>query len=98
MTLEQWTKDPDDRLDWAWPFRDPDHPWLQGAETITAHEVVVEGPDAALTVAESSTDGETVTVWLAGGTLGADYTVTVRATTSAGRIVDRSIRILCRTR
>jgi hypothetical protein len=53
---------------------------------------------AGLTKDSESNTTTTVTVWLSGGTVDTDYTVTCRITTTQGRTDDRSIRIMVRNR
>ena len=62
------------------------------AETLTASEWTVTGPDALLTIDnEALVTGNVQTqVVLAGGTLGVRYTVTNRITTSSGYADERS--------
>lgn len=43
-------------------------------------------------------DGGKATVWLSGGTLGEEYLVTCRLTTTGGRVDDRTIQIKVRAR
>jgi hypothetical protein len=95
-------KDPDATLDYRFDWAPLTNErgrsdWLASGETITDHEIVAE---AGLTVDSSSiTDtGTSVTVWLSDGTAGNDYDVTCRVTTSAGRVDDRTLVILCRER
>jgi hypothetical protein len=95
-------KDPDAVLDFRWDWAPLTNErgrsdWLASGETITAREIVAE---TGITVDTSSnTDtGTSVTVWLSGGTAGNDYDVTCRVTTSAGRVDDRTLVILCRER
>lgn len=85
-TTEDWTKDPDAKLDWIFDWSS----WLAPGETITASEFIVS---AGLTVTASSNTTISATVWLSGGQTGQVYQVTNRITTSQDRIDDRSIRI-----
>lgn len=85
-TTEDWTKDPDAKLDWIFDWSS----WLAPGETITASEFIVS---AGLTVTASSNTTISATVWLSGGQTGQVYQVTNRITTNQNRIDDRSIRI-----
>lgn len=89
----QYIKDPQATLDYVIDWTS----WLATGETITAFTVTVPTGLTQATPAPSST-GTVVTVWLAGGTAGQRYTVTVHVTTSAGRQDDRSIQILAQDR
>lgn len=77
------TKDPRAVLDYQFDWS----AWL-GADTITAHAVTVT---AGLTVTSTTASATAVTVWLSGGTVGAEYTVTCHIQTAGGREDDRSI-------
>lgn len=90
MTLAT-RKDPSAVLDWAFDWS----AWLDDDETITSHTVTAES--GITKNSDSATEG-VVTVWLSGGTDDADYTVTCRVTTSAGRTDERSITIQVRDR
>jgi len=85
-TTEDWTKDPDAKLDWIFDWSS----WLAPGETISTSEFIVS---AGLTVTASSNTTISATVWLSGGQTGQVYQVTNRITTSQDRIDDRSIRI-----
>ena len=85
-TTEDWTKDPDAKLDWIFDWSS----WLQPGETISTSEFIVS---AGLTVTASSNTTISATVWLSGGQTGQVYQVTNRITTNQDRIDDRSIRI-----
>lgn len=88
-------KDPDAKL----PFTVDWTAWL-AAEQDTASGVVWLVPTGLTeesTPAPSLTDGK-ATVWLSGGTLGADYDVVCRLTTTGGRIDDRTLRVQIRSR
>ena len=82
------TKDPqavlDYRVDWE--------SWL-GADTMASSAWFISGPDALLVADSSSNSSTATTVWLSGGALYRQYTVTNRVTTSEGRTDDRSITV-----
>lgn len=85
-----YTKDPtavlDYTVDWA--------AWLDGDTIATATWAVSEG-----IVIVSETSGPTsATVWLSGGAVGEELTVTSRVVTAAGRTDERSFRLLIQQR
>jgi len=85
-------KDPAAKLDYVRNWAD----WLDEDETIAASTWDVAEGDVTLS-AESNTTA-TTKVWVEGGTLGSDAVITNQVTTSAGRIDERSIRLLIRNR
>ncbi|MDG4552880.1 MAG: hypothetical protein P9E24_01325 [Candidatus Competibacter sp.] len=98
-------KDPQAILDYAFLWQD----WLAADETITAHTIT---PSAAtITVDSSSVNaaavtldsveqkiGSVVTVWLSAGTADTIYVISCRVTTSAGRVDERSFKLIVRDR
>lgn len=89
MSAQQF-KDPDATLDFTVDWVQ----WL-GSDTIVSASWDV--PDA-LSVEASPNTTTTATVWVSGGTHGADYTLTNRITTAAGRVDDRSLTLHVRNR
>jgi len=83
-------KDPDSVLDYPVNFSD----WL-GVDTIDSHTVTAE---SGLTKDSSSNDSTTVTAWVSGGTVGNTYDLTYHIVTTAGREIDRTIKIKVRSR
>lgn len=83
----QVPKDPDSVLDYKWKFDD----WLPTGDTIASRSVTVP---SGITKDSDSNDTTSVTVWLSGGTAGNTYGVTVRATTTQGRTVDRTVNFV----
>ena len=79
-------KDPDSVLDWAWDYGDD--PWLEPGDSLSDHAVIAED---GITIDSSEIRGDRIVVWLSGGTSGESYTVTVRAVTTDGRSVDRTV-------
>lgn len=79
-------KDPDSVLDYAVDWSD----WLAG-DTITTADFTVP---AGLTRQSQNASATVATVWLAGGTAGATYSVNCRIVTAAGRTADRSFRVV----
>lgn len=78
-------KHPDAVLDYKWDWSD----WLVDGDTISTHTITA---DAGITVDSSSTtDAATsVTVWLSSGDDGANYAVTCKIVTAAGRTDQRT--------
>lgn len=89
--VPSFIKDPQAVLDFNWDWS----AWLGDGETITDQAVM---PDAGLTVNSSSIDGDVVAAWLAGGAVGATYTVACSITTSAGRTETRRVQIVVQLR
>jgi hypothetical protein len=97
MVMPARTKDPTDvdYLTFDWSAR------LADGEAITGQSGLVDDgnpPAGAPTVDNALSDGSTVQVWLSGGTLGEDYTITCRVTTDAGRTMDWSAVLQVRQR
>lgn len=90
--LEVFTKDPDATLDYGFDWATDG--WL-GSDTIASATWVVP---SGLTKGSETNTTTTATVWLSGGTVATDYTVTCRITTAGGRIDDRSLLIQVRNR
>jgi hypothetical protein len=92
LTLD---KDPDAKL----PFAVDWSAWLtaEGDTAASADWTVPAGLTKESSPAETLTSG-VATVWISGGTLGQSYEVVCRLTTTAGRIDDRTIRILIKNR
>lgn len=89
-----YLKDPNAKLDFSVEWED----WLASGETLSSVSwTVATGLTQSGSPAASNTTTR-ATVWLEGGTAGQDYDVTCRATTSAGRIDDRTLRIQVRQR
>lgn len=92
--IAAYSKDPADRrdysLDWAALGL------LPAGDSISASTWTA---DAGITVESAGQFAPTftttkTTVWLSGGTDGTSYNVTNRITTTAGRIVERTIKVL----
>jgi hypothetical protein len=86
-----YLKDPDERLDYTEDWSD----YLVSAETISSVAYTVP---SGLTNYNTSNTATTATIWLSGGTHGEEYLVGIKITTSAGRIAERSFKLLCRNR
>lgn len=91
--MTQYVKDPQAVLDYACDWS----AWL-AAEGDTATAIDWTVPDGLTQARAASRDGGKGTVWLSGGTVGEEYLLTCRITTAAGRIDDRTIRIVIRER
>ena len=88
-----FTKDPEAVLDYSIDWTD----WLDG-DAIATSTWIAPTETGSPTVVASSNTSKIATVWLSGGTVGANYTVTNRITTAGGRTEDRSITIRVRER
>ena len=87
-----FTKDPQAVLDYAIDWTK----WLdEVGDSIETSTWIV--PTGLTKVTETNTT-KLATVWLSGGTVGENYTVTNRITTVGGRADDRSITIRVRER
>lgn len=89
---DSFIKDPGERQDYV---IDWDDEYLAVGETISSSSWSVP---SGLTNYSTSNSTTTATIWLSGGTHGQEYLVTNQVTTSAGRIAERSIKILVRER
>jgi hypothetical protein len=85
-TSPTYVHDPNANLPYRWDWSE----WLEDADVISAHTVVVP---TGLTLGTHDHTDTTVTAWISGWTAGTTYTVTCRITTVAGLIDDRSIRL-----
>ncbi|WP_299663810.1 hypothetical protein [uncultured Ruegeria sp.] len=89
---ESFVKDPEAVLDYLFDWSE----WLAAdGDTITDHTVTVS---TGLTLASSTRTTTAVTVWLSGGTLGQQYTVDCRITTTLGRTASRKMTFLIQDR
>lgn len=92
-----FTKDPSDVFDYKFDFKalangTGSSNWLDTSETISTRTVTVS---TGLTKdSDTITDTNTsVTVWVSGGTAGAEYTIACKIVTSASRTIERTITI-----
>lgn len=83
--IETRYKDPDATLDFAVDWTD----WLNGDTIVSSVWIAASG----ITIVRSTNTTQVATVWLSGGSNSADYIVTNRITTAAGRIDDRSFKL-----
>ena len=88
MILSWPPKDPDETLDYGADWSDP----LAG-DTIALSAFTVP---TGLTKQSEANTTTTATVWLTGGTLGANYEILNRVTTSGGRIMDQTFKLAVR--
>jgi len=80
-------KDPNAVLDYPVSFAD----WLSDVgDTYASHTVTCSG---TLVCDSSSESAGVITVWLSGGRVGEVETFTIRITTAAGRVEDRTLRL-----
>lgn len=84
-------KDPDETLDYSWDWSE----YLPRGDEVIASEWLV--PDG-LTSEAQNFSALVTTVWLSGGDLGEEYTVTNRVTTKHGRQVDRTFALKIRSK
>lgn len=92
--LETWQrpKDQDELLDYVFDYSLD----LDSGDTIQTYTLTVS--KGHCTVSTSSNDTETVTAWFAGGQDGEVCEITNRVVTQAGRIIERTARLLIRRR
>ena len=82
-----------------WPDKDKDDvldfsiDWTSALDSGDAISSVTWIVPAGLTKDSQSVSGAVATIWLSGGTVDADYTVTCRVVTTGGRTMDRSARL-----
>lgn len=83
-------KDPADVWDYALDFTEA---MTKAGDTLAA--VVVTASPATITIgATATTPAGMATVRLSGGAAGTDYTITFRATTTGGLVLERSAKLL----
>lgn len=97
-SCKSFTKDPNARLDYTIRWSK----WLRPGDSIASVTWEITSGDGELTIGSGayapSLEVTLATVWLEDGTAGADYTVRARATTTRGRIDDRSFVVQVRER
>ena len=89
--MPSYRQDPDAVLDYTFNWSD----WLDGSDELASHTIDAED---GITVDSSSHTATAVTVWLSGGTVGEDYSVTCHITTNDGRADDRTMTLRVRER
>lgn len=85
-------KDPSDVWDYSLDFTDA----MAKAGDTLASVSVTASPSTITVGSTSTTPAGMATVRLSGGTAAVDYTITYRATTAAGRVIERSVMLLVR--
>ena len=91
--MRAFVKDPDEVLDYSFDWSE----WLSDGDIIVNSMWIVDGTDLDLSSDQlPSYDDTSTTVWLEGGTLGANYHLTNRITTADERIADRTVLIKVR--
>lgn len=90
-TTGTWIKDPDAVLDYTVDWSD----WLEAGDAIATSAAVA---DTGITVTSVLDTDTAVTAWISGGTVGTNYTVRFRITTTGSRTDDRTITLLVRQR
>ena len=89
--MRGFVKDPASVLDYGFDWS----PWLSGAEVITSSTWYI---DSGLTGGSESFNDTSTLVFLSGGGVGQDYTVTNRIVTDGNRTVERSFQVQIRDR
>lgn len=82
-----YLKDPNATKDYGW-----DWSAFLGGDTILTS--VWTSSSVNITLSAGSNTATTTTIWLSGGTLTGNYLITNRITTAAGRIDDRTFRVI----
>jgi hypothetical protein len=85
VPARQVIKDPDAVLDYGFNWA----PWLDG-DTISASTWTA---DTGITAVSPSNTTTTTSIWLTGGTDGAEYMVRNHITTTGGRSEDRTLHV-----
>ncbi len=87
------TRDPDAVLDYTVDFTD----WVDAmADSLASHTASVVG--CTVGPLGSYISGKKVIVWISGGVVGTPASATVRVTTAAGRVDDRTIHFKIKPR
>jgi hypothetical protein len=90
-------KDPEAVLDYKFAWGADSPPWLDSGETIAS--ATVDVPTGLTLESQSVTDdGESVLVWLSGGTIGATYLVECTIVTTKSRTDVRRMPIYVKER
>jgi hypothetical protein len=107
LALKKFIKDPNAKLDYALDWTE----WLRPFSDTLASATATVTPAGGLMISGNSTVPGTfsnsaqvtltvsqylATLWAKDGVAGSSYDVSVRITTSAGRIDDRTITITCK--
>jgi hypothetical protein len=89
--MPTYVHDPTSELDYGFNWA----PWLAVGETIITSTWTI---DAGLTKISDSKSNTATVVWIKGGTVGMDYTITNHIVTSVGRKDPRSHTLMVRAR
>lgn len=92
--MSTYLKDPGEKLDYTVNWAD----FLAVGETIPDAGSSTWTVPSGLTNHTTSRTTTAATIWLSGGTHGEEYVVTNQITTSSGRIAERSIKLIVRSR
>lgn len=90
MSLQTFSKDPDERLDFDFDFER----WLPEGDTVQSAVSVLENTTAVID--ETDVSSTAVKVWISGGTHTDNGTLTVRATTTQGRVKEACAKLKVR--
>lgn len=98
MILKKYFKDPNATVDFVFDFAGLRNStgykdYLEYGETISSAVAISSSDDLVITATNVVKNDTAVQVWLSGGIVGVIYILTVRITTSANRVDDRSISI-----
>jgi len=86
--MKGYIKDPDATLDYSFDWT----PWL-GADNLSGSTWEITPSGAPIVPGSDIYTTKTTTVYITGGEIGVEYTLTNRVTTAAQRTDDRSIKI-----
>ena len=86
--MNLFQKQPADKLDYDLDFSD----WMATDDTLTGAVATSSVPDE-LIIESVTISGQTVKVWISGGTSGTTYKVTATVTSSQGRIKELDFKI-----
>lgn len=90
--IDVFTKDATAELDYPMDWST----WCGTAELITTYAVTVDS--SLLTISSHSRTSNTIQTWLSGGTVGQNYTVSIKIVTDASRTDKRSFMVKIRER
>ena len=86
--VTEFTQDPSANLDYAVDWSE----WLPAGDTISTFQVIV-GSGISATKSVTLSTATIAVIWVSGGVVGLVYAVTVRVTTSVGRVDDRTFYV-----
>jgi len=89
--MNSFYKDPDSILDYKFNWSS----WLASGESISTYVITAA---SGITNTTSTSDTDSVTAWLSGGTAGSDYPVACLIETDSSRTDERTIKIHVRER